>query len=157
MQNDELAVDLPKVLRVYADYDRFVQIMFNIIQNAIQFTKNGKIEISGRRLPKGAEFAIKDNGIGMTKEQTEQIWERFYKADRSRMNTQYGESGLGLAIVHHLVELHGGTIKVASELGKGTTFTLFSLIANTPRMPLHRTVKMIKLRFGKYNCKPFQF
>ena len=41
------------------------------------------------------------------------------------MNTQYGESGLGLAIVHHLVELHGGTIKVASELGKGTTFTLF--------------------------------
>lgn len=125
VQNDELAVDLPKVLRVYADYDRFVQIMFNIIQNAIQFTKNGKIEISGRRLPKGAEFAIKDNGIGMTKEQTEQIWERFYKADRSRMNTQYGESGLGLAIVHHLVELHGGTIKVASELGKGTTFTLF--------------------------------
>jgi signal transduction histidine kinase len=125
VQNDELAVDLPKVLRVYADYDRFVQIMFNIIQNAIQFTKNGKIEISGRRLPKGAEFTIKDNGIGMTKEQTEQIWERFYKADRSRMNTQYGESGLGLAIVHHLVELHGGTIKVASELGKGTTFTLF--------------------------------
>lgn len=125
VQNDELAVDLPKVLRVYADYDRFVQIMFNIIQNAIQFTKNGKIEISGRRLPKGAEFAIQDNGIGMTKEQTEQIWERFYKADRSRMNTQYGESGLGLAIVHHLVELHGGTIKVASELGKGTTFTLF--------------------------------
>lgn len=125
VQNDELAVDLPKVLRVYADYDRFVQIMFNIIQNAIQFTKNGKIEISSRRLPKGAEFAIKDNGIGMTKEQTEQIWERFYKADRSRMNTQYGESGLGLAIVHHLVELHGGTIKVASELGKGTTFTLF--------------------------------
>lgn len=125
VQNDELAVDLPKVLRVYADYDRFVQIMFNIIQNAIQFTKNGKIGISGRRLPKGAEFAIKDNGIGMTKEQTEQIWERFYKADRSRMNTQYGESGLGLAIVHHLVELHGGTIKVASELGKGTTFTLF--------------------------------
>lgn len=125
VQNDELAVDLPKVLRVYADYDRFVQIMFNIVQNAIQFTKNGKIEISGRRLPKGAEFAIQDNGIGMTKEQTEQIWERFYKADRSRMNTQYGESGLGLAIVHHLVELHGGTIKVASELGKGTTFTLF--------------------------------
>lgn len=125
VQNDELAVDLPKVLRVYADYDRFVQIMFNIIQNAIQFTKNGKIKISGRRLPKGAEFAVKDNGIGMTKEQTEQIWERFYKADRSRMNTQYGESGLGLAIVHHLVELHGGTIKVASELSKGTTFTLF--------------------------------
>ncbi len=125
LQNDELVVDMPKVLRVYADYDRFVQIMFNIIQNAIQFTKNGQIEISGRRLPKGAELAVKDNGIGMTKEQTEQIWERFYKADRSRMNTQYGESGLGLAIVHHLVDLHGGTIKVQSKLGKGTTFTLF--------------------------------
>lgn len=61
----------------------------------------------------------------MTEDQVKNIWERFYKADRSRMNTKYGESGLGLAIVHQLVDLHGGTIKVDSESGKGTKFTVF--------------------------------
>ncbi|HAJ54690.1 MAG TPA: two-component sensor histidine kinase, partial [Lactobacillus sp.] len=51
------------------------------------------------------------------------IWERYYKADPSRKNTKYGESGLGMAIVHQLMGLHGGTIDVDSELGSGTTFT----------------------------------
>lgn len=60
----------------------------------------------------------------MTAEQQDNIWERYYKADKSRMNTKYGESGLGLAIVHQLVQLHGGKITVASELGR-STFTIF--------------------------------
>ena len=110
---------------VYADYDRFVQIMFNIIQNAIQFTENGVIRISGQQRGHGTQFVVQDNGIGMTAEQQDNIWERYYKADKSRMNTKYGESGLGLAIVHQLVQLHGGKITVTSELGKGSTFTIF--------------------------------
>ena len=61
----------------------------------------------------------------MTPEQLENIWERYYKADRSRMNTKYGESGLGLAIVRQLVLLHGGEIDVKSQYGKGTTFIIF--------------------------------
>ncbi|WP_093624864.1 sensor histidine kinase [Limosilactobacillus gorillae] len=123
--NDELELTVPNSIPVYADYDRFVQIMFNIVQNAIQFTTNGKINISARRVTHGTEVKIADTGIGMTKEQVKNIWERFYKADRSRMNSQYGESGLGMAIVHQLVELHGGKINVDSVYGKGTTFTIF--------------------------------
>ena len=96
-KKDTLHLDVEKNLRVYADYDRFVQIMFNIIQNAIQFTDNGIIDIRGKRVEKGSQFEVQDNGIGMTPEQLENIWERYYKADRSRMNTKYGESGLGLA------------------------------------------------------------
>lgn len=124
-QGDVIEIETPSTVMTYADYDRFVQILFNIIQNAIQFTENGTITVTGRQTDTGSEFSIQDTGIGMTEDQVKNIWERFYKADRSRMNTKYGESGLGLAIVHQLVDLHGGTIKVDSESGEGTKFTVF--------------------------------
>lgn len=123
-QNDQLKLTVPQALRVYADYDRFVQIMFNLIQNAIQFTSHGTIHISGRHLEKGSQFVVADDGLGMTKDQVANIWDRFYKADPSRSTTK-GESGLGLAIVHQLVQLHGGSIKVKSTLHEGTTFTVY--------------------------------
>lgn len=123
--DDHLVVMAPPELLVYADYDRFIQILFNIIQNALQFTQHGKITVDGHPVDHGTVFTVQDTGIGMTKEQVAHIWERFYKADRSRMNSQYGESGLGMAITHRLVELHGGTIQVTSTYGQGTTFTIF--------------------------------
>ena len=67
---------------------------------------------------------IIDDGIGISKKEVEAIWERFYKADVSRKSTKYGESGIGLAIVHSLMNSHHGTIQTDSEVGKGTTFTL---------------------------------
>ena len=65
-----------------------------------------------------------DEGIGIDTKQIESIWERFYKVDVSRKNTQFGESGIGLAVVHSLVEAHEGTIEVESELGHGSTFII---------------------------------
>lgn len=111
-------------LFVYADYDRFKQILVNLIKNAIQFTNDGVIEVDGEDRPDGTRILVKDNGIGMNDEQIKNIWDRYYKADASRTNTAYGESGLGLSIVHQLVEQHGGQIEVASALGKGTTFII---------------------------------
>lgn len=122
---DKIVLDSPKVVRVYADYDRFVQILFNITQNAIQFTENGQITLAASREPHGASFSVTDTGIGMTQEQIANIWDRFYKADRSRMNTQYGESGIGLSIVKQLVDLHGGKVTVASKRGAGSKFTVY--------------------------------
>jgi signal transduction histidine kinase len=124
-KGDQINIDVPEGLLVYADYDRFVQIMFNIIQNAIQFTDKGSINVTARRVEHGCEFVVSDNGIGMSQDQLKNIWERFYKADQSRSNSQYGESGLGLPIVHELVHLHGGKISVNSKPKKGTTFTIF--------------------------------
>ena len=121
---DTITVNTPAELPVYADHDRFVQVIFNIMQNAIQFTQNGSITVTGRRAYHQSEFIISDTGIGMTEEQVKNIWERYYKADPSRKNTKYGESGLGMAIVHQLVQVHGGTIKVDSTEGQGTTFTV---------------------------------
>lgn len=124
--NDEIVIDAPKNFPVYADYDRFVQIMVNISTNAIQFTKDGVITVKGFRNKEdnAAVLEISDTGIGMSNEQAQNIFERYYKADASRRSGKYGESGLGLAIVHQLVEQHGGTIEVSSELGVGTTFTI---------------------------------
>ncbi|WP_125705493.1 sensor histidine kinase [Lacticaseibacillus daqingensis] len=121
---DTLVLDAASDVSVYADKDRFVQVLFNITQNAIQFTQNGTITISAKTGYHQTELTVADTGIGMSPDQVQNIWERYYKADPSRKNTQYGESGLGLAIVHQLVTLHGGTITVDSTLGEGTTFTL---------------------------------
>ncbi|MGY3778107.1 sensor histidine kinase [Isobaculum melis] len=118
----KLAVD-PR-LKVYADYDRFIQIVVNIVQNAIQFTKDGEITLSATENDTAVRLEIQDTGIGMNETELKNIWERYYKADPSRKNTKYGESGLGLAIVQQLMTLHGATIEVTSESNQGTTFIL---------------------------------
>ena len=121
---DHLILETDEPIMVYADYDRFVQVMVNLIQNAIQFTKDGTIAVAITKLEKATEIKISDTGIGMSEDQVKNIWDRYYKADPSRKNTKYGESGLGLSIVQELVRLHNGTIEVSSELDKGTTFTV---------------------------------
>ncbi|OTO76868.1 MULTISPECIES: sensor histidine kinase [unclassified Enterococcus] len=121
---DELILQADTPIDVYADYDRFVQVLVNLIQNAIQFTTNGTITVAIKKLEKATEISIADTGIGMTEDQVKNIWDRYYKADPSRKNTKYGESGLGLSIVQELVRLHNGTIEVVSALDKGTTFTV---------------------------------
>lgn len=121
---DELILKADAPIDVYADYDRFVQVLVNLIQNAIQFTTNGTITVAIKKLEKATEISIADTGIGMTEDQVKNIWDRYYKADPSRKNTKYGESGLGLSIVQELVRLHNGTIEVVSALDKGTTFTV---------------------------------
>ncbi|MGX7243250.1 ATP-binding protein [Enterococcus quebecensis] len=122
--NDRLILETTDAIDVYADYDRFVQIMVNIIQNAIQFTQSGDIRIHIQKGYLETIVTITDTGIGMSEEQVQNIWDRYYKVDPSRKNTKYGESGLGLSIVEQLVRLHKGKISVESEVGKGTSFTI---------------------------------
>lgn len=123
-KENRIFIDCPKNLTVYADPDRFRQIIVNISQNAIQFTEGGEIYWHAEKTETGTQISIRDTGIGMNKEQVENIWERFYKADISRKNNEFGESGLGLAIVKQLVVQHQATIEVESETNTGTIFTL---------------------------------
>ena len=123
-KGNELRCECPEDFTVYADYDRFIQILVNMTKNANQFTDNGHILIKGWNEDNHAIVQIIDDGIGINEKEVEAIWERFYKADVSRKNTKYGESGIGLAIVHSLMKSHHGTIQTESEVGKGTTFTL---------------------------------
>lgn len=122
VKNNALRYECDKDFSVYADYDRFVQILVNITKNANQFTDNGEILVKAWNEGKKAIVEISDTGIGIDESEIKEIWERFYKADVSRKSTKYGESGLGLAIVKSLVDSHRGKISVKSEVGKGTTF-----------------------------------
>ena len=122
VKNNTLRYECDKDFSVYADYDRFVQILVNITKNANQFTDNGEIVVKACNEGKKAIVEISDTGIGINESEIKEIWERFYKADVSRKSTKYGESGLGLAIVKSLVTSHRGTISVKSEVNKGTTF-----------------------------------
>ena len=122
--DDTIFITAPKNLPVYADKDRFTQIMVNLVQNAIQFTANGKIEISGYRIAHATVIVIKDNGIGMNQQQIKYVFERYFKADPSRSRSGKGEYGLGLSIVSSLVKQHGGKISVQSAINQGAEFTI---------------------------------
>ena len=124
-KNNEIHVDVPEEVYVYADYDRLTQILINITKNSIQFTKDGTITLRGKRIGDEVVIEIEDTGIGIEPEDIQAIWRRFYKADISRSSTPYGEFGLGLSIVKKLVELHDGRIDVASTAGEGTVFTIY--------------------------------
>jgi len=97
----------------------------NLITNAIHYTpKGGKIEIHWRRLDNGhASYSVKDTGIGIAKEHLPRLSERFYRVDRSR-SRDVGGTGLGLAITKHVAIRHDATLKIESEPGKGSTFSL---------------------------------
>ncbi len=120
-----LANDLPAVP---ADKDRLRQVMVNLIHNAIKFNRpGGSIKIRTESSDDSVIVEVSDTGTGIAGEDLPHIFERFYKADKSRAGQG---SGIGLAIAKHVVESHGGEIRVRSEEGKGATFS-FSL----PLMP----------------------
>jgi two-component system phosphate regulon sensor histidine kinase PhoR len=111
---------------VYADRDRLRQVLVNLIENAITFTEpGGSVAVGVRTAERRCEIAVTDTGCGIPQEHIPRIFERFYRLDRNR-SREVGGTGLGLAIVKHIVEAHGGTIQVESEVGKGSAFT-FSL------------------------------
>jgi two-component system phosphate regulon sensor histidine kinase PhoR len=120
-QGIELSLDLPPDLpRVTGDADRLERAAVNLIQNAIKFTPGGgSIRISAAALDGAVEVAVRDTGAGIPPEDLPRVFERFYKADRSRGGRG---SGLGLAVVKHTVEAHGGRVVAESELGRGSTF-----------------------------------
>lgn len=110
---------------VYADARRLEQMLTNLVENAIKFNReSGTVTISyeggpGRR----SRIIVEDSGEGIPAQHLERLFERFYRVDRAR-SRDMGGIGLGLAIVKHLARAHGGEVSVASELGKGSAFTI---------------------------------
>jgi signal transduction histidine kinase len=105
------------------DSQRIAQVLHNLISNAVTHTpREGTITISAKESGKYIEVTVTDTGEGIPPEELENIFERFYRVDRSR-SRRTGGSGLGLTIAKRLVEAHGGKISVQSEPGKGSSFT----------------------------------
>ena len=122
-QNVTLHVDIPNPSpEIDADYDRLNQVLANLLTNALRYTpENGRITLRAETIPEGVHIIVEDTGAGIPAEDLPYIFDRFWRGDKSRARTE-GSSGLGLAITKQLVQAHGGTISVASEVGKGTTF-----------------------------------
>ena len=96
----------------------------NLAGNAVRYTpEGGRIDLFWRDGSSGAEFSVRDTGIGVSPEHLPRLTERFYRVDKSR-SRETGGTGLGLAIVKHIARAHGGTVAVESTPGSGSVFTL---------------------------------
>lgn len=114
------------VQNVKADKGRIQQVIYNLIDNAIKFSKeNSYIYITVKEKGEKAQISIKDTGCGIAKEDIDKIWDRFYKSDSSRGRDKKG-SGLGLSITKEVIQAHGENIDVVSTVGVGTEF-IFTL------------------------------
>ena len=118
-----VSVECPSELTVNADLDRLRQVLVNLIDNAIKYNKDkGTITISATQDGVRLTVTVADTGIGIPQQDLPRVFERFYRVDKAR-SRELGGTGLGLSIVKHIVETHGGTVSVTSELGHGSAFS----------------------------------
>ncbi len=109
---------------VHADRRRLEQMLGNLVDNAIKFNREGgTVVVRGTRDAAGPTLIVEDTGIGITTDNLDRVFQRFYQAERGR-SRELGGTGLGLSIVKHLMRLHGGRVRVESELGTGSRFFL---------------------------------
>jgi two-component system phosphate regulon sensor histidine kinase PhoR len=115
-------VDLaPGLPTVQADASRIQEVLYNLLDNAVKYSPTaGEIRLRVEQRENEIALSVTDNGVGIGKEDLPRIFERFYRADKSRSDEK-GGTGLGLAIVKHIAQLHEGRVEAESEPGKGTT------------------------------------
>jgi len=117
----KIEVKIKDTQTIWANEERARQVFNNLIDNALKYTEKGKIEISAEEQGRFMIIKVSDTGIGIPKKDLTRIFERFYRVNKERSRAS-GSTGLGLSIVKHIVEAHGGEVWVESELGKGSTF-----------------------------------
>lgn len=123
-KNVTLQIDVQPMRKINGDGDRIVQVLNNLIGNAIKYTQpGGRVLIRTREAEGGVELIISDNGPGIPEKDLPRIFERFYQVDKARGPAR--GTGLGLAITHEIVVMHGGRISVQSIEGHGTQFTIW--------------------------------
>lgn len=117
-----ISVEEDRAVNVFADREKIMQVLINLVDNSIKYGKNGgKTHISFFDMDDHILIEIADNGIGITQDNIPRLFERFFRVDKSR-SREHGSTGLGLAIVKHILEAHGQRINVRSTPGIGTTF-----------------------------------
>ena len=116
--------NIPDGTIVSADESLLLSAITNLISNGIKYgNESGHVSVSASKFGDRTEIVVADNGVGISEEHIDKIWTRFYRVDDVR-NDEYGSSGLGLAMVKSIIELHGGDITVKSSLGHGTEFRI---------------------------------
>lgn len=121
---------------VYIDQHMWEKVVLNLLSNAFKFTMQGKVRVQLRRQNDHAVLEVSDTGVGVPEEELPHLFERFHRVHGTQARTHEG-SGIGLALVHELVKLHGGCVEVASRRGVGTTFRV-RLAFGTVHLPAER-------------------
>ncbi|ALF54424.1 adenylate cyclase [Nostoc piscinale CENA21] len=135
-----LATDFGACPKVYLDMEKFDKVVYNLLSNAMKFTpEDGTISVTLQHHNEYCILQVQDTGIGIIQEQIPMLFERFRQAEGSE-NRSYEGSGLGLALVKELVELHGGKITVDSVYGEGTIFTLW-LLTGHEHLPINQVLE----------------
>lgn len=118
-----LGYDGPEELPMQANVAQVGQVALNLVDNALNYTTRGSVEVTLREEKDRAVLTVRDTGLGIASEHVERVFERFYRVDKGRSRAT-GGTGLGLSIVRHIVEAHGGTVRLESALNRGSTFTV---------------------------------
>src|SRR5215472_7523078 len=108
---------------VFVDHDMWEKVVLNLLSNAFKFTLEGEVAVTLRPVDGAVELQVHDTGVGIPEEQRERVFERFHRIEGTHARTYEG-TGIGLALVQELVKLHGGSVRVESALGQGSTFTV---------------------------------
>ncbi len=123
-KNIHIEVSTPNALLVEGNYELLVNAVRNLVDNAINYSPEGtRVGVGVELVDERVEITVTDQGIGLSSQDTERVFERFYRVDPARSRIT-GGTGLGLSIVKHIVATHGGEVRVWSRLGKGSTFTI---------------------------------
>lgn len=121
----EIHLDILADVKMIADENLMENVIFNLIDNAIKYSSSApKVAVTLKKLPGGISLSVEDNGIGMSRSEQQRVFEKFYRVSQGDVHNIKG-FGLGLSNVKEITELHGGMVQLRSELGKGSTFTLF--------------------------------
>jgi PAS domain S-box-containing protein len=132
-----LVIDCPSLPeKVYVDREMWEKIVLNLLSNAFKFTFEGAIEISVRLSNSAAELAVRDTGTGIPADEIPRLFERFHRIEGAP-GRSYEGSGIGLALVQELVKLHGGSVRVESELGHGSCF-IVAIPLGKAHLPVER-------------------
>jgi len=132
-------------VQVNGDRDRLKQVLLNLVGNAIQYTpQGGEVYMSLAIIGEQARIIVRDTGPGIPAEDLPYIFERFYRAEKSRTRTRSSGFGLGLSIVQWIVENHGGTIKVESKEGQGSTFAIWLPLLRTEIKTVQKDPEKVK-------------
>ena len=134
-KNVALVNDVPE-LTAHGDVNRLDQVLANLVDNAIKYGRaEGHVTVGGKKRDDGAlEIFVRDDGPGIPAEALDRVFERFYRVDKARSRDQ-GGTGLGLSIVKHIVQAHGGEVRVESEVGQGSTFFFTLPVAEKTSSP----------------------
>ncbi len=126
-----IQVEASHPVLIIGDEARLIQMVMNVLDNAIHYTNpGGQITVTVHEKQRHAQFCVQDTGRGIAAEHLPHIFERFYRVDAAHPRTEWGSSGLGLAIVEWIIRVHRGSVTVESTPGQGSTFTILLPLAS---------------------------